>query len=346
MGIPPTLLNHMREVLLRCGPFESNQTLSSLFIDGRLSPWRNNIPAMLTKADRVNALLEYLLIQYDSQGNHALSLLFHAIAEQKASGDACHIQLQELAGDWEAALRDVDRELDHNDFASLLPQDAISTSLQALGRLMEFSEVRSAVITFRSDFQAVDEQLTLLARHKRLHDLFQRLESSYYVVYHAVKGLQYAPNDEFAWEHIQLCAPELQGQILTLLDYMGSITLVSHESLWMQKIERARSALDLAVDGYDLIQLRSGITLLRQVLGQSISQTNTRLVATARALRLGNLVHALVTVRSKLLSLNLDASIRGQFEDFEQGVDELDELSTALGTSIEIHDCLQVFTFR
>jgi hypothetical protein len=38
-SLPPELLERLREVLPRCGPFEHPQALRDLFVDARLAPW-------------------------------------------------------------------------------------------------------------------------------------------------------------------------------------------------------------------------------------------------------------------------------------------------------------------
>jgi hypothetical protein len=43
-GIPPELKKRLRETLARCGPFDSNETLTAAFTDDRIYPWRGCVP--------------------------------------------------------------------------------------------------------------------------------------------------------------------------------------------------------------------------------------------------------------------------------------------------------------
>lgn len=62
MSISPDLYHRLRTALLRCGPFNSDDTLKTVFIDERISPWRDEIPNAANPKDRVNKVVEVSIL--------------------------------------------------------------------------------------------------------------------------------------------------------------------------------------------------------------------------------------------------------------------------------------------
>lgn len=104
-AIPPELLNRLYETFLRCGPFDSDRTLRPIFVDARLSAWRDLLPEASSRVERAWAVIDALSERADPAGENALVLLLRALAENTPSGDACRGQLAALAGEVAAALR-------------------------------------------------------------------------------------------------------------------------------------------------------------------------------------------------------------------------------------------------
>jgi hypothetical protein len=40
-GMPSELLSRLQATLLRCGPFDSDSALRAVFVDARITPWRD-----------------------------------------------------------------------------------------------------------------------------------------------------------------------------------------------------------------------------------------------------------------------------------------------------------------
>ncbi len=97
-NIPPQLYQDLQAALLRCGPFQNDSGLRPLFIDSRISAWRDGLPGANSSTARVQAVMDYLLPKSSSAtGENALVLLMHVMRDQISRGDACYGQLEALA---------------------------------------------------------------------------------------------------------------------------------------------------------------------------------------------------------------------------------------------------------
>ncbi|MBN1876709.1 MAG: AAA-like domain-containing protein [Anaerolineae bacterium] len=103
--LSPDLRHRIRAALLRCGAFDSDDVVRSLFLDARLSLWRNDVPAAPTPNRRVDALLDALRERRNDSDDPAYVLLLRVLAEQCPVGDACRQELSALAGEVERALK-------------------------------------------------------------------------------------------------------------------------------------------------------------------------------------------------------------------------------------------------
>ena len=104
-AIPPELTHRLYETLLRCGPFDSDHTLRTLFVDARLSAWRDLLPEASSRVERARTIVDALSERENPDGDNALVLLLRVIAENTPPGDACQGQLAALAGEVAAVLR-------------------------------------------------------------------------------------------------------------------------------------------------------------------------------------------------------------------------------------------------
>jgi CheY-like chemotaxis protein len=95
-GIPLHLSTRLREILLRCGPFDSAHTLRIVFVDVRIQPWRNHLPEAGTIDERVKATIDFLHNQYSAEKQNALILLLQILSEQASPGTACRKELADL----------------------------------------------------------------------------------------------------------------------------------------------------------------------------------------------------------------------------------------------------------
>ncbi len=97
IGIPGDLYGRVQSALLRCGPFDSDRALRSLFVDARLSAWRDLLPEASNRVERARAVIDALSRRANSAGENALALLLSVLAENTPPGDACREHLMALA---------------------------------------------------------------------------------------------------------------------------------------------------------------------------------------------------------------------------------------------------------
>jgi hypothetical protein len=100
-GIPSNLLKQLRSALLECGPFTSDQELKAIFIDERLSLWRNQIPQAQNSTERAERVIEFLYTRHNDKRENALGLFLRVLSERPDKGDACHQHLADLASELE-----------------------------------------------------------------------------------------------------------------------------------------------------------------------------------------------------------------------------------------------------
>lgn len=104
-GIPPNLNKQLRTVLLDCGPFATDQELKAIFVDERLSQWRNRIPQANNPTERVERAIEFLFTQHNNVGENALVLFVHALRDRHDKADACHQRLTDVASELEHLIK-------------------------------------------------------------------------------------------------------------------------------------------------------------------------------------------------------------------------------------------------
>jgi hypothetical protein len=98
-GIPPEINQRLRKTLLHCGPFASDNQLRAVFVDQRISAWREFLPSAPSPTERAEAVIHFLHNQFASTQENVLVLLLHVLRDRRNPGDACHEQLNTLATD-------------------------------------------------------------------------------------------------------------------------------------------------------------------------------------------------------------------------------------------------------
>lgn len=106
-GIPSSLYNELRTTLLDCGPFSTDSNIKRVFVDERLSPWRNQLPQANNPAERVESIIDFLHDQHNSKKENALFLLICVLSERLEPGDDCHHRLAKLADKYSHAAKRV-----------------------------------------------------------------------------------------------------------------------------------------------------------------------------------------------------------------------------------------------
>ena len=80
-GIPPQLLNRLRQALLECEQFESDRKLRSVFNSYEpLRPWRSSVPQADSLTSRVDNIIGFLIDKRRSNTQeNALVLLLRSL---------------------------------------------------------------------------------------------------------------------------------------------------------------------------------------------------------------------------------------------------------------------------
>lgn len=213
-----------------------------------------------------------------------------------------------------------------------------STGISALADLVRVPEFRQVVAAYEADFATARQQIDLLGHYKRLHDGFQQLENRHELVTRATRILT---TDLRAWDDLERDEPELQAAIAMLLSEASDGPASAEQGGWTQKISRASQELRTALDTNDSAMLKAANSRLRDVIGRELSRSNTRLISTANALRLSDLLLAMQTVRSRMADQRLTGEVTKRLAEFDQGVVALSELCRRLIDLVSLHKSFQ-----
>ena len=208
-------------------------------------------------------------------------------------------------------------------------------SFTALIRLLSKVEVRTAVISFQTDFEAASQQIDLLNDQKELHDLFQGLEDCYYLISNDQKKL---PADEDAWLNIEINEPELQGKITDLLTVSERDTFAIDENRWVQHLNKAKDHIRVGMEDFNHEQLKIGTRLIFRTLNRQPSRLNAQLVSAASSLRLDTLESAMQTIAQNLTESSIDLDV---VEEIQHGVSALAGLDERLSSLVREHNAWQ-----
>lgn len=95
-GLSSGLYNRCRTILLRCSEFDSNASLSAIFLTDELVPFRRELPEAASKNERVDKCLACLLDKQLNDGRYVLPLFLAALRDRYQIGDALRDELGTL----------------------------------------------------------------------------------------------------------------------------------------------------------------------------------------------------------------------------------------------------------
>ena len=194
-----------------------------------------------------------LIIHFDRRKR--INVLVAAFREARPKVDIDAIILEEIDEDPSSSRIEI-----HS--ADILPQKdksntvIASKSFSAIVRMLTREDVRTAVVTFQTDFQAASQQIEQMNDYKQIHDLFQILETQYDLIYRDQKRL---PDDDMAWEDIASTEPEVQTRINDIVTLSRSQTFAGSNLRWTNQLQTVKEHLQTAVDGDDLEALEDGV---------------------------------------------------------------------------------------
>ncbi len=216
----------------------------------------------------------------------------------------------------------------------------IVDGLGALARLMALPEVRGALVAFEQDIAEVRERVRRLTTHKRLHDLFQELESSYGVIASFIyESGRLIDADRLQWSALDRNHTELDAALDTMCAFAAGSLFASEG--WVPRLVRAREDLVAAVADADARRLQGATRKISEVLGREPSRINTRMVEVAADLRLGALLRGLRTIQEHEARRRLDAETARRFAALDTGLDALAVLDTTIQAAVHSHNLFQ-----
>ncbi|MDM8526637.1 tetratricopeptide repeat protein [Anaerolineales bacterium HSG24] len=97
LDISPQQLRQLHKILEICAPIDSNEGFRAVFVDSRISMWRNDLPEATKITKRIDLVIDFLRGRYDDNQQNALILLLHVLADRISEGDSCKHKLLNLA---------------------------------------------------------------------------------------------------------------------------------------------------------------------------------------------------------------------------------------------------------
>ncbi|MGC9397094.1 MAG: CHAT domain-containing protein [Anaerolineae bacterium] len=88
-SLSPSLQNRLRNALLKCAPFGSNDALRTVFSDARIAAWKHTVPEASNPASRVSFLVSQFMDAWNANGENALSLFLCALVDSPERGPDC-----------------------------------------------------------------------------------------------------------------------------------------------------------------------------------------------------------------------------------------------------------------
>lgn len=217
--------------------------------------------------------------------------------------------------------------------SSHIDLQAIDRGLGALASLLQVPEVRTTVAVFHADFMAAAQQIEIMGDYKEVHDKLHQLQ---FLCYNSIvtQSARF-PADDLAVDIITDHELTLRSIVAKLQEVAARPTLSPDELSWIQDLVQARSYLAQALETRDTAFLRRCCLCVRRVLDRYPSLINTRLNAAARALRMGAIVQAMVTIKNTLDHLEVDPQ---KAQAFVESTAYLADLNNRLTVLVSDHD--------
>lgn len=95
-GISPELYQNLKDNLLACEPFHSDETLSALFVDERLKLWQAGLPSAANRLERVERVINYLSDKSHARYGRALVSLLEVLKSRVDREDARYEKLESV----------------------------------------------------------------------------------------------------------------------------------------------------------------------------------------------------------------------------------------------------------
>jgi hypothetical protein len=183
------------------------------------------------------------------------------------------------------------------------------------------------------------DQIESLNGHKKLHDLFQRLEDQ--LEASGVYSGGQRPDAEVEWDGVGDFSDRINDLAGDLADGAARTSFATAEDIWVQRLVKGAADYSSSLGGCDAARLRAARRLLYEVVGTVPTQVNKKLVDIVKSLRLTALEKALLTVHGNLKALDTVGVTAQQLEKIRRSAEQVDDLDRTLRTTLFVHDSLQ-----
>ena len=219
--------------------------------------------------------------------------------------------------------------------------DTNANPINVLIGLMSVPKIYSAVVSFRTDFEAACEQIKLLEFYKDLHDLLHTLEFQCYSS--IVREVRRFPRDPTGLETIKNSLLIFEQIVKDVNMLTTELKLSISDILWVKDLEHAEGSLKQAYEHLEIQSLKFSISLINQTLNNIPSQINIKLNSAARSLRVDALIEGMTYILNNLNNSNLDSEKIRFFQNF---VSALNKVYVNLSKSVQKHDEWQAIDLR
>ena len=211
--------------------------------------------------------------------------------------------------------------------------DRVSKGINILADLMAVPEVKTAVIKFRTEFQAISAHVEMLATYKDLHDLLHHLEFKCYQG--ILREARHFPDDDTCLSILESYGQNLQDIIADVEGIIAQKNSASVGITWHQDLNQAFHFLQTALEEEDKSQLKKASWFINRIIASQPSQINAALVSTAKVLRLPALVERMSEIWKIIENSVLESA---KLDQFQESVISLAKLDDDLKILVKSHD--------
>lgn len=95
-GLSSSTRRQLNQVLLSCGPFDSDRALRAVFIDERIRVWHNSVPEAANRQGRVDLMISWLYERQNARGENGLVLFLQVLVDNTLPEDGCRQRLERV----------------------------------------------------------------------------------------------------------------------------------------------------------------------------------------------------------------------------------------------------------
>ncbi len=222
---------------------------------------------------------------------------------------------------------------DNQESVSALESDRASRGINIVADLIPIPLVKTAVIKFKVEFQAISEQVEMLATYKDLHDLLHELEFKCYQG--ILREARHFPDDCTCISILESYGEDLKDIIAEVEAIITQKNPATEGISWHQDLKQALEFWQIALEEEEKSQLKKAIWCINRIIASQPSQINTALVSTAKLLRLPDLVEGMSDIWTSIKNSELEAEKRNQLQE---SVNALAKLDDELKMLVKSHD--------